>query len=304
MKKIHYLKASEKNNHQSQALLFSKTPMITQSLVEKPEKNFFYQNGYTTLNNIKDYQEAHDQLYQFLGALDESMLILPAGSFAQTQLAKLDCIPLCDEIIQTGFQALHYDMGQPFVNDQDQTLYTIGALYRAQSSDRNQEAKTRIIDLKKLFAQKSFGNSNELRRNLLEYAELHGDGWNEPSPANTKRLACFARVVDALNNNQSLAHERESMIGQCFDYDSNLSGKNGYQHEINFFKAAGIDLEAIEEQIEILPGQMLIYDNMRCVHGRIGKRSSKELFNFLFGIKKASDQQIDAYLDWITEQAS
>lgn len=288
----------------SQELLFDKTPLIT------PAKNkryhipsSFYAKGYSLLGSFPSAEQAYQHLFTFIEHLSIEETAFAPESLQRMQLAKVDAIPLCHEITSTGFQALHWDMGQPFFNEQPQTLYTIGALYRP-LGDRNSNAKTRMVSLSPLLNQKSFGSKEEVKEKLLAYVKEHGDGWMKPTPVNTHRLACFARVLDALTNQKALCHEIDTMIGQCFTYDTSASGTKGFEEEIAFFKDAGVDLNNVEEQIEILPGQMLVYDNMRTVHGRIGKREPKELINFLFGIKEAKEIDIATFSNWIFDQAN
>jgi uncharacterized protein YdcH (DUF465 family) len=299
-----YLIKSEEAGHISQELLFDQAPFT----IKAPESNFsipssFYKKGYSLHARFDSLLDAHNFLYDFVANIKTQNTAFTHNAVSRMQLAKLDLIPLCHEITSTGFQALHWDMGQPFVDDQPQTMYTVGALYRP-LGERNPLAKTRLVSLDKLFKQKQFGTTKQVKQDLLHYVERYGDGWTHPEPVNTKRIACFARILDSFQSPHQLCEEKESMIGQCFSYDDNKDGGFGLQQEQNFFLKAGIDLSSIEEQIEIKPGQMLIYDNLRIVHGRIGERQPKELFNFLFGIKKASYKDIDAFTSWLTNKAS
>lgn len=212
------------------------------------------------------------------------------------KLAKEDALPVCEDIVQTGFQALHYDMGMPFLAEQPQTLYTVSALYRPIDSEPNPEAKTRIVYLPQLLSQQSVDNAES---KLIEYVRKHGDGWAQPEAHNTHRLAIFARVIDAITGRKSLADKIDTMIGQCFNYDANLKGEYGLKQEQEFFKAAGYDLPAVEDQIVLRPGEMLVFDNMRCVHGRVGKRRKRELINFIYGVEQAEVGDIDRYRVWL-----
>jgi hypothetical protein len=116
------------------------------------------------------------------------------------------------------------------------------------------------------------------------------------------RLAVFARVLDAISGGNTLAAKIDTMIGQCFDYDHDLKGEYGMRQEQAFFQSAGLDLTKVEEQIALAPGDMLIFDNIRCVHGRVGQRRKRELIHFLYGAKQASDKEIQVFRTWLTGQ--
>lgn len=294
------MKKTETIVEEAQYLLFDTSPKIQQNPTQTiPES--FYSQGYCLIDSV---QNPGDFLHAFISSLNTEKLPLFKHNLSEMQLAKHDLLPVCEDIVQTGFQALHYDMGQPFLAEQDQTLYTISALYRPKETPANPKAKTRLVSLETLLSQKSFGDIDTLKEQFLEYIQNHGDGWLRPEPHNTHRLACFARVVDAISGMNKLTKQIDTMIGQVFEYDENLDGLAGYRQEKNFFKQAGLDLEAAEEQIEILPGQMLIFDNLRVVHGRIGERKARELENFIYGIEKAAKHDINTYADWLLQLCS
>jgi hypothetical protein len=66
----------------------------------------------------------------------------------------------------------------------------------------------------------------------------------------------------------------------------------------------GLDIKCCEEQIEIKPGELLIVDNIRAVHGRIGPRNPKEIYQFLFGIERVTPQEIAEFRRYIVNQLS
>ncbi len=294
------MKQLEKLAEEPQYLLFDSSPkIIPNKTLELPES--FYSQGFCLIDDIPDPKE---YLHAFISSIDTKKAPLFKNNLQDMQLAKHDKLPVCQDIVQTGFQALHYDMGQPFGTDVDQTLYTISALWRSPDTPANPAAKTRLVSLKDLLSQKTFGSPEVVRERLMAYVDSFGDGWVKPEPFNTKRLACFARIIDAISGQNELTKQIDTMIGQVFEYDENLDGVTGLQQEQAFFQQAGLDLPAVEQQIEILPGQMLIFDNQRVVHGRIGERKARELDNFIYGIKKAAPEDIHAYTDWLLSQCS
>src|SRR5262249_10604377 len=128
--------------------------------------------------------------------------------------------------------------------------------------------------------------------------KAYGDGWSKPFPVNTYRLASFARVLDAACGEHQLIQFIDHSTAEWFksDYDIfNGDKKSGLASEYVFYKDCGISLEAVEEQICIQPGQLLIIDNMRAVHGRVGSRHPREIVQFLYGAKSVSPSQIDVF---------
>lgn len=282
-----------------QHLLFDQPRIKNQGTVVVPDP--FYNAGYFTVQNLGDDSSAQAYLDALVRSIDGQRAPLLATTLPRTVLAKKDAIPVCQDIVQTGFQALHYDMGMPFMASKPQPLYTISALYRPMDSAPNPLAKTRLVFLPKLLHQFKMGNRKQIEQQLLSYVRDHGDGWLKPKPHNTHRLAIFARVLDAVSGQNRLSDKIDTMIGQCFDYDHDPDGLNGLAQEQAFFSALGLDLAKAEEHLVLAPGEMLVFDNMRCVHGRIGRRRQRELINFLYGVKEASETEIENYRNWLYE---
>lgn len=286
---------------EKQSLLFGlNQKVVRRNLMAIPSA--FYDDGFVVLSGIPSVEVAKEMLLHFVGSIDGERAPLLKSTLDRTYLAKQDAIPVCEDIVSTGFQAMHYDMGMPFSASQPQSLYTISALYKPAGSEPNPLAKTRIANISKLLKQASLGKKEELASRLMAYVAKHGDGWTQPKPHNTERLAIFARVIDALRGETRLADKIDTMIGQCFDYDKNPDGVYGLEQEYAFFKQAGLDLAAVEKQISLLPGQMLVFDNMTCVHGRVGRRQKRELIHFLFGVEQATPLEIELHKHWLIEQ--
>ncbi len=297
MIKLHELNTTAIPN---QVLLFDRFPTVMDAGAgEYTVPAAYYNDGFTILSGIADEKAACEVLYRFVAGLVPEKLGFPRTFIDKTQLATLDFIPNCDEIVKTGFQALHFDMGQPIISEKPETMYTINALYRPANSAENKSGKTRIVNIEKLFSQQTFGSAKDVEARLIDYVKKYGDGWTEPTPVNSLRLACFARVLDAVSGANQLTDKINTQIGQCFQYDETEDGLNGLAQEYAFFKQFGLDLAAAEEQIVISPGQLLIIDNLRCVHGRVGKRFQRELANILFGVKDATPEEIDHYRGWL-----
>lgn len=266
-----------------QRLLFGETNFVFSLYKNKFDvPQDFYSNGYTVINGIKNTEEARKITEMIIANIDTAKLPLFLTLLPRIQLAKADLIPVCNDSVETNFQALHFDMGQPFFSNIPQTMYTTIGLYFPKDKTPG-TAKTRVLNLKNFFNNKNLNTRNAEKR-ILKYVKNHGDGWND---FNTHRISCFARIVDAVTNSNELIGYRDKTMAQWFD--GNIKSEN------NFYKMKGFDLKKIEEQIQLKPGQLLILDNTRVAHGRIGKRNVKEIYQMMFGIKYVTSEEIGKF---------
>lgn len=74
---------------------------------------------------------------------------------------------------------------------------------------------------------------------------------------NTFRLACFARVIDAIDNAEDMAELRDVATGLEFR-DPNNDERRSLENEYRFFAKHGMDVQAVEEQVRLEPGQILV----------------------------------------------
>ncbi len=242
----------------------------------------FYSKGYTMISDIRNIDEARNITEMVIANIDTEKLPLFSFLLPRIQLAKADLIPVCNDSVETSFQALHFDMGQPFFSDISQTMYTTIGLYFPKEKKFG-TAKTRVLNLKNFFTNKNL-SSKKIEERILKYVKNHGDGWDD---VNSYRISCFARIVDAITNSNDLISYRDKTMAQWFD--------GNIQNEYDFYKIRGFDLEKLEEQIQLEPGQLLILDNTRVAHGRIGKRKAKEIYQMMFGIKEVVPKNIDRF---------
>lgn len=281
------LEFSDNRGLTKQQILFNESDFIYHKNKENiliPDS--YYSNGYILINNIPNINEASNFLQQFTASLDTNKIPIYSRLLPKIQLAKIDRIPACAELMQKGYQALHFDMGQPFLSQSTQTMYLITALY-CPSDGISLSAKTRVVSIKKLLAQKIWGNKDVIENRLIDYVKKYGDGWKKPDVVNTFRLACFARFIDAISGTTIL----KNLIDTPID---NLLGI-GIQDEYNFYSTYGLDLKKVEEQICLGPNQLLIIDNIRAIHGRIGNRKLGEIYQLMLGIRSATPEDIDAF---------
>jgi hypothetical protein len=251
----------------------------------------FSADGHALLTGVRTADEARQVLETFLAHADPDRLPL-FGRFAhRVQLAKVDRIPVCHDIVPRSFQALHFDMGQPIVSDSTQTVYLLLGLYCPPEVERG-SAETRVVGLRRLLAQRAWGPRDRVERRLIDYAAAHGDGWFAPDRVNTCRLACFARVLDAVTGRHQLTHDVDRTTGDWFQDDPRQDGSTGLRRETAIYAACGLCLEAVEERVTLRGGDLLVVDNARAVHGRVGRRRPAEIYQFLYGVRSATPADI------------
>lgn len=280
------------NIYNTQRLLFDQTEKIlSRPKADGSVPDSFYTHAYALLEDIEDVDAARSQIENLIAGIDVKKIPL-YKRFANTiQLAKADIIPICMDSVETSFQALHFDMGQPFISAEAQTMYLLIGLYFPQGTMPG-TAKTRVLTLRGLVADKHLGSAPQIEEKILRYVQEYGDGWDD---INTHRISCFARIVDALSETTDLNKYRDKTMAEWFADAKNSDGFARLQNEYAFYKKRGIDLEKKEVQITLEPGQLLVIDNMRAVHGRIGKRREQEVYQLMYGVHHASVADIDAF---------
>ena len=287
--------------YDTQTLLFKETPFITKTRSQVAMPDQFYSKGYAVLSGIKNPEHAADLLSNLIAGIDADRLPLYGRFASRIQLAKADQIPVCDDVVETSFQALHLDMGQPLISEHPQTMYLITGLYL----DPNAEpvsAKTRIISLQGIFADENkWGAASEIEQRLVNYVKAYGDGWAD---INTHRLACFARVLDAVGGTTDVAGFKDKTMGQWFINDKSVGAEECLKVERDFYSKHGIELAPIEQHIQLQPGQLLFFDNTRVAHGRFGQRKAKEVYQFMFGVENADPSDIDTFRSAFVELLS
>ncbi|HEY6140473.1 MAG TPA: hypothetical protein VI670_22185 [Thermoanaerobaculia bacterium] len=278
--------------------LFDESPRIADVHAPDVESRAFDERGFVLVKNVQNLNEACVAIERLIGSIDPARVPLHAAFRGHIQLAKVDLIPVSHEILGRTFQALHFDMGQPLVPGCSQSIYPVLAFFRPPESQPS-IAETRVVPLPRLLAQRKFGGRSFVRKRLIDYVNRFGDGWVEPQAVNTLRLACFARFLDAVTSRHELTGCVDSTIGPW-----SSEGRDAETVEAEYYRACGLDLRAVEERIRIGPGELLIVDNIRCSHGRVGPRASREIYQLLYGVKNASPSMIEAARDWIVEQLS
>ena len=256
--------------------------------------NTFYKHGYTIINNVSDINEAKEITQKLISSIDTKKLPLWSRFLSNIKLLKCDEIPVCEDVVESSYQVLHLDMGQPIISREPQDMYLITGLY-LDKIRKPVTARTRVMSLKGLFKNKKWGGKELIEKRIIRYAKKYGDGWFNPEKINTKRLACFARIVDAVADTEELKDDFNKTMGQWFRDEERLGVDESMKNEYKFYQKRGISLGKLEKHIQLKPGQLLIFDNTRVIHGRAGKRVEKEVWQMMFGVRKVSSHNITAF---------
>ncbi|TSC58257.1 MAG: hypothetical protein Greene041619_688 [Candidatus Peregrinibacteria bacterium Greene0416_19] len=257
--------------------------------VEVPEA--FYGEGFAVVDAIASPEAARAYLEGLIASVDATRLPLYLRFAGRVQLASETCIPTCAAIVETTFQGLHFDMGLPITTPSPQVVQLLLALYRPLTGPYSQAA-TRVVPLRRLLSQRRWSSEHELETRVVDYANRHGDGWERPKRVNTYRLACLARLIDSADGSTDMIDRRDVATGLEFR-DAGNDERRSLQNEYSFFEKHGMDVSAVERQVRLEPGQLLVVDNTRAAHGRVGKRREREMWHYLFGVPSASPEDID-----------
>lgn len=284
----------------NQRLLFDTTrPIKEAGHTHVPEH--YYEHGWLVPNiTVNDEFEAIRWQEDFINSIDSSRLPMQKLFGKRIQLAKADQIPVCDDIVATSFQVLHFDMGHPFMESQNQLFVSHVGIYLPKTTRHAITARTRLVEMDGLLKHLSLA-PEIIAKKIRAYVRKYGDGWEGH---NTYRIACFIRFLDALKDKPELADQIDKTVGQWFENEHKVKGASAHQKELDFYAKHGIDLGELEHQIALKPGQILILDNTRVIHGRIGKRRTKELCNFMWGIEKISPRDISYLRQYICQLLS
>jgi hypothetical protein len=187
-------------------------------------------------------------------------------------------IPSPDGAEIRDFQTLHFDFGLPLDPKIPQDVARYTALYIARGH-ADSLAVTRLVPLVSLLAQRRWPERAELIARFVAYGRTHGarddrTGYTEGS---------FARVIDAAATNPpllvSVKTDPDFLCGMEFATSDS---------ELAFFQRHGLDVEDVEIEIVLRPGQLLVFDNLAFAHGRRGKRQPGELHQRVFGNRRLS----------------
>lgn len=223
----------------------------------------------------------------------QSAFDTPADAFAKSQELIEECtacngdevlsvigdfiLPPPDGKTSRDFQTLHFDFGLPLrpVREQDVARYT--ALFTPRSAV-GVTAVTRLVPLDALLGQRRWPEQATLIENLIAYGESHGawedaDGYCEGSLARVLEGAVGATRLPSVKSTPGF------LCGMEFD---NLAA------ELRFLKSLGLDAEAVQVEVPVRPGDLLVFDNHAVAHGRRGSREPGEVHQRIYGHRSLS----------------
>jgi len=212
----------------------------------------------------------------------------PAAAFARSQALIEECtasngqdalsvigefvLPPPEGEATRDFQTLHFDFGLPLQPQCDQDVARYTALFIPRSAV-GVTAVTRLVALEALLGQRGWPDRATLLGSLIAYGESHGawddaDGYSEGS---------LARVVDAAAGAPRLPSVKSTPGFLCgMEFDTLAA-------ELSFFTYLGLDVDAVQVEVPLRPGDLLVFDNLAVAHGRRGSRSPGELHQRVYG---------------------
>jgi hypothetical protein len=191
-------------------------------------------------------------------------------------------VPPADGAPTRPFQTLHVDFGLPLTPVRPLDVATYTALVVPVDAP-TEAATTRLVPLRELLGQRSWPEREELVRRLEQYGRTHGawddrDGYTEGS---------LARLVEAADGARPLLPSVKDPGFQCGMEFDDADG------EAEFFATRGLDVAAVEVDVRMAPGDLLVFDNHAVAHGRRGRRLPGELHQRFFGLLEADvDEQL------------
>jgi hypothetical protein len=189
-------------------------------------------------------------------------------------------LPPADAGPTRDFQTLHFDFGMPLDPLADAPVGFFTALFVVPGASPT--AATRLVPVRALLSQRAWSDHDELIRRWARYGVTHGTwpgaaGYTEGS---------MARILEALADAQpilpSVSADPEFRCGLEF---MSLAAERA------FFARHGIELDAVEIEVALRPGELLIFDNLALAHGRRGIRAPGELRQWVFGQTLTPDEQ-------------
>jgi hypothetical protein len=181
-------------------------------------------------------------------------------------------LPPPDGEVTRDFQTLHFDFGLPLRPQQDQDVARYTALFIPRSAV-GVTAFTRLVPLEALLRQRRWPDEKTLLHNLIAYGASHG-AWNDDDGYAEGSLA---RVVEGATGAARLPSVKSTpgfLCGMEFD---NLAA------ESMFFARLDLDLAAVQVEVPLRPGDLLVFDNLALAHGRRGSRRPGELHQRVYG---------------------
>jgi Taurine catabolism dioxygenase TauD, TfdA family len=187
-------------------------------------------------------------------------------------------IPPRDGPETRDFQTLHFDFGVPIDPKVEQDVARYTALY-VPSGLGSVSAVTRLVPLVALLRQRGWPGRTELTTGLLAYGKTHG-AWDD---ARGYVEGSLARLIEAAAASSpllpSVKVDPHFLCGMEFD---------SLRSELAFFEYHRLQVEEVQIEVALQPGELLVFDNLALAHGRRGIRRPGELRQRVFGHQRLS----------------
>lgn len=255
--------------------------------------------------------------------MNECMIAQGLGTIADARAAVRSFVAqarssdgLLDEILNSGqdfldecwlpppggdpnsFLALHFDFGHALFPLVPADVHLFVALYLPPSS-AGASAATRVVRIEDIRSQRRWGSRANIEERLWSYASSHGSSWDWDGDSGN-RTSCFARVLDALCPPHRLTDFRTTSPERWYEVSHAGHEFGALFDEAAFYGSCGVALEPIEQHLVLQPGQLLVLNNVRAVHGRYGSRRPEELYQFLLGVRRVHPEKAVLIRDWLT----
>jgi hypothetical protein len=182
-------------------------------------------------------------------------------------------IPPPDGPPTRDFQTLHFDFGVPLAPAAPADVARFTALHVAADAPPT-DAVTRFVPLHALPVDARWPERDELVRRFAAYGRSHG-AWDD---AAGYLEGSFARIVEAAVGEPPALPSVKTEAGfRCGMEFATLV------EERAFFAQRGVPLDGAEIEVQLAPGEMLVFDNLAVAHGRRGVRAPGELRQRVFG---------------------
>jgi hypothetical protein len=172
--------------------------------------------------------------------------------------------------LRRDYQALHIDFGLPVDAREPVDVARFTALF-IDAERPPTSAHTRVVPLAPLLRQRTWSDRAALLANLRAYggAAQSGAGYIE---------GILGRLVEAADQASSLPPlaDPDFLCGMEFASAS---------EERTHFARHSLDIDAVEHRIVLLPGELLLFDNLATAHGRVGIRRPEELHQLCLGYR-------------------
>jgi Taurine catabolism dioxygenase TauD, TfdA family len=179
------------------------------------------------------------------------------------------------------FQTLHFDFGMPVEPKVEQDVARCTALY-IPAEATGVSAVTRLVPISGLLQQRTWPARGELIERLHAYGRTHGS-WDDAYGYTEGSLARIVEAAAALRPAlPSVKTEPGFLCGMEFD---------SLGAELAFFASHGLNVQDVQIEVRLQPGELLIFDNIALAHGRRGCRQPGELHQWVFGRRLSPQDQ-------------